>query len=431
MIVPRGGTFVAVKSRPGRGSCRHARPSPAARGAGSCPPVAATGVTVGLGRENGVHEMKALGRRLRRGLGLGPGAPTALEPPSDGVQVSGPNIVSAGPARQLWVFSPGRRNMSTPAVADGGVHVSSGSGLYALDAATGQERWRFVTSGDRIKVLAPTVADGVVYFGTGHADGLAYAMDALTGRQIWQVATGAPVTSRPAVVDGVVYLSSEQGLSALDAATGERRWVLAGNPVLGSPTVAAGVVYVHIGGSKEDKGVHALDAATGERRWRFTTGREWNEASRPAVADGSVYVTSHSSLHAVDALSGRERWAFYADHYMTSTPAVRGDRVYVGSWDHHLYAVDADIGEPYWKFPTEGAVASSPVLADGLVHFGCWDNTLYTLDAATGASHATFTAGDWVGSPTVADGVVYVGTRDGHLYALRSSAPEQSRDAAN
>ena len=46
------------------------------------------------------------------------------------------------------------------------------SNLYAVDAETGEEKWRFET-GDRV-LSSPTIADGAVYFGSddGHLYGV-------------------------------------------------------------------------------------------------------------------------------------------------------------------------------------------------------------------------------------------------------------------
>jgi outer membrane protein assembly factor BamB len=53
------------------------------------------------------------------------------------------------------------------------VYFGSGDGrLYALDARTGQEKWRFKTDGGVNS--SPAVAGGVVYFGS--TDGYLYAV---------------------------------------------------------------------------------------------------------------------------------------------------------------------------------------------------------------------------------------------------------------
>src|SRR3989304_5363982 len=49
-----------------------------------------------------------------------------------------------------------------------------------------------------------------------------------SGALKWTFATGAPIDSSPAVVNGIVYIGSrDHNLYALDAATGEVRWKFA------------------------------------------------------------------------------------------------------------------------------------------------------------------------------------------------------------
>jgi outer membrane protein assembly factor BamB len=62
---------------------------------------------------------------------------------------------------------------SSPAVAGGTVYVGSfDDHLYAIDAETGQEQWRFET--DEWVRSSPAVAGGTVYVGS--FDGHLYAL---------------------------------------------------------------------------------------------------------------------------------------------------------------------------------------------------------------------------------------------------------------
>ena len=63
---------------------------------------------------------------------------------------------------------------------------------------------------------SPAVVDGVVYVGSN--DDYVYALDARSGELRWRYETGGDVDSSPAVVDGVVYVGSEDDyVYALDA----------------------------------------------------------------------------------------------------------------------------------------------------------------------------------------------------------------------
>ena len=44
------------------------------------------------------------------------------------------------------------------------------------------------------------------------------------------------------------------------------------------------------------------------------------------------------------------KWKFHTGGSVTSSPAVVGDTVYVGSNDNNLYALDLETGALKWKF---------------------------------------------------------------------------------
>jgi hypothetical protein len=91
-------------------------------------------------------------------------------------------------------------------VANGTVYAEGGYGedhhLYALDAETGREEWRF--DGDD-GIGFPAVADGTVYIGT--YDTYLYALDAETGQEQWRFEVDSSTVHQPPVVaDGTIYI---------------------------------------------------------------------------------------------------------------------------------------------------------------------------------------------------------------------------------
>src|SRR5438874_2646741 len=104
----------------------------------------------------------------------------------------------------------------------------------------------------------------------------------------WSSPTGGVIGSSPAVVNGVVYIGSDDGnMYALDAKTGASLWSYpTGGFINSSPAVANGVVYI----GSSDRNVYALDAKTGTRLWSYPTGSFIY--SSPAVVNGVVYIGS-------------------------------------------------------------------------------------------------------------------------------------------
>ncbi len=238
--------------------------------------------------------------------------------------------VHADTGEQRWRVDLGDSlYTAAPAVVDGTVYLTSGAGgtapavvdgivyaggdgsasrsplrVHAIDAASGQERWRHAVA----------------------ADGL-FALDATTGEEQWYFTTTGPVYhSSPVVANGTVYVGSKDGnVYAVDATTGAERWrFTTGNAVYASPAVVDEIVYV----GSTDGFLYALDAATGEQRWRLETGVV--QRSAPAVVDDVVYIVGGNLLWAVDAATGSERWQVATGGNGEGSPAVVGGTIYVG-----------------------------------------------------------------------------------------------------
>jgi outer membrane protein assembly factor BamB len=311
-----------------------------------------------------------------------------------------------------WKFPTGGMS-SSPTVVDGIIYASSyDKTLYAIDALSGEEKWKFST--EKGFVSSPSVSGGVLY--VGNNDNRLYAIDAATGQKRWEFTTGDDIRSSPAVVNDVVYVGSyDNNLYAIDALTGQEKWrfTTAGH-VFSSPAVVDGVVFV---GSWHNS-TYAIDAVTGKEKWRIVTGHD--VTSSPAVSDGMVYIGCWDGyLYAIDAATGKEKWKFPATNGIHSSPTIGNGIVYVGSQDNNLYAIDAATGQETWKFITGGTVWSSPVCVDGVIYVGSKDQNLYAIDASSGSLKWKFaTGGDVSSSPVVVNGVAYVGSADGYLYAI-------------
>ena len=105
-----------------------------------------------------------------------------------------------------WKFKTGDSVFSSPAVSDDVVYFGSYDNyLYALDAKTGEEKWKFELNSIEPSD-SPTISDGVVYFGRNC--GYLYALGAKTGEEKWKFETEDYITSSPVVSEGIVYFGA-------------------------------------------------------------------------------------------------------------------------------------------------------------------------------------------------------------------------------
>jgi outer membrane protein assembly factor BamB len=200
---------------------------------------------------------------------------------------------------------------------------------------------------------------------------------------------------------------------------GTLKWVFpTGAPVHSSPAVVDGSVYI---GSQDYK-LYALDAETGAKRWEYETG-SWVESS-PAIAKGVVYVGSNDGrLYALDAGSGEKIWDFQTQYPVRSSAAVANGVVYFGSDDYYLYAVDVAKGTKLWDYNTGGPSVSSPVVANGIVYTGGGSGYSYALNCLNGQRRLRYKTHYAVfSSPAVTGTTVYFTTTYGVLHAVDGMA---------
>jgi eukaryotic-like serine/threonine-protein kinase len=318
--------------------------------------------------------------------------------------------------------------------------------FYALDAKTGAIKWKFATEGEKrfeakgihglqpktqtiadqfdVYLSSPVVVQGSVYFGSG--DGHLYALDAATGELKWKFKTGDVIHASPAYAGGVLFVGSwDSYFYAVDAATGKEKWRFHGgedalihNQVgfQSSATVVDGVVYVGC----RDAHLYALDAATGKEKWKIFNDLSWVIVS-PTVADGKVvFATSDSSLFRVaEAGTGKELLKKEDKAFMFSSPVVAGDVVLIGVGNGTLQARDLKTGEPLWDFQTEASKQNKGwiLTADRKFNEPMFFTSSWREAPIVGIDRQQKIGGIF-STPLVMNGVVYFGSTDGSLYAI-------------
>jgi outer membrane protein assembly factor BamB len=308
---------------------------------------------------------------------------------------------------ELWHFDGGSPVVSTAAVAAGLVFYGDRAGvLRALDRTDGTLRWDFPTGPDTplpwgnegwdYYTSSPTVLEDIVLFGS--RDGSLYAVEAETGSELWRYPTEGQIWSSPAVADGTVFVGSADGsLHAVDLASGEPRWRYDTDgrshasaefgfdrrTIQSSPSVADGRVFF---GSR-DGHVYAVEAETGSLAWRFDQEVSWCVTS-PAVESGVVYAGSSDGnfAQALDAQSGEELWRAPTEFRVFASPALSGETVLVADHAGVLFALDRRTGAERWRFRAGQAIQSSPVVANGVVYVGSDDGFVYAIDGTDGPS---------------------------------------------
>jgi outer membrane protein assembly factor BamB len=383
--------------------------------------------------------------------GASAGAPAGPSPAagvlpvaSDAASAPLPTAVRGTPT-VAWVTNLGFRDWGAVVLAGGaivGANSSGKGGLYAVDASTGQLRWKVVTSN---KTGEAPVSDGTYVVVPWTTDVQLAAYELASGRLAWSKPYEPVRGAQPVHVDGLVIVQQADGhLSAFDVRTGAERWKLQLQPKASGcstsrPAVADGVVYVSSGASppaanpRREYFVHAVEARTGRELWRYTPlsrypdnyGVCWNEM---VAAGGTLVGVADQHVYGVDRATGRELYRHDTRDAGRLADlrglVAAGGAVYAIS-AAQFWAIDARSGRTLWtlpgtyrdNFPGTGA-------ADGVVYF---QGRVSGVDAAPdgpGVLHAVDTRTRQVlwsfqfpteepwsfDVPVVVDGALYVGT---------------------
>jgi len=272
-------------------------------------------------------------------------------------------VAYAADGRELFRIPTRAYGYPRPTVADvlgdeaPEIVASDISGDVFVADAEGAVRWRGNVSG--IVYASPVVADldgddGRDVVVAGREETVAYDAD---GTVLWRRDVGAN-DAETAAVDGesVVVVAGNDGVVALDGATGERRWNRSadGSPAMGALADGDGDGAPEAYVSEAGNVLRALDAADGSEQWRTRLATSEGAVTPPAVlgdpdGDGSpelIAATNGGTVAVLDPATGAERAAYERDVPVWTgvTPAnltaAPGDELLVRYGDGRVVALE-------------------------------------------------------------------------------------------
>jgi outer membrane protein assembly factor BamB len=105
----------------------------------------------------------------------------------------------------------------------------------------------------------------------------------------------------------------------------------------------------------------------------------------------------------------------------TSSPAVVGGRMYVGTTLGDLVAFSTDSCARAWSVHAGPGAASSPAVVSGVAYVATSDGGIAAYKATTGALLWRTNVSPGFSTPTVSQGRIIVSGRDGNVYAFKNS----------
>lgn len=276
----------------------------------------------------------------------------------------------------IWTFDAGSPVSSSPAFQNGVVFFGTENpgNIYALDASTGLPIWQYQVGTTAALPSSPGVIDNKVIMGT--SDGKLLCLNESEGQLLWNTQLGAGPLSSPAIQNGTIFITSTLGVDAVDLQTGTSIWEFATSwPVTSTPAVADGLVLV---GTENNDHVYALDQSTGSPVWNyFTSG--W--LTSPAVDTSAQLVIVGSKdykLYAFNEQTGLLEWRYFnGPNYLTASAISANGLVYVGTFDGNLHCVNETTGEEIWNYSVTAPIVSSPTIIYEHVLVGAQDGSIY------------------------------------------------------
>jgi outer membrane protein assembly factor BamB len=363
----------------------------------------------------------------------------------------------SAPLGVLWKHATSvyadKGNTSGPIISNGTVYFPSRSQVIAVDANTGELKWKAPQAdvNDRTvpTISATPVTNGeFIYVPTVDNRVTAYKCD--DGTVVWQFTTGAPVRSSPTMVDDmVVFGSDDDFVYGIDARTGDLRWksndgkghdTRLSDNANGSPVYYGGSLYIN----SADMKMWSLDARSGRVIWmqRMTAP---SIGISPVAFNGKIYMAAGATMYQFRPRGGvfrsypLQQWV---ENDISSTPLITDNYWYFGDRNGFFHAVtssgkqalDSD-GQP-WKIKLEGKPVAAPLMTADTIYVTTDRGFIYGIDPAKGKITWTYRTEAPRGidpllsyyplrAPmAVSNGRLYVVGDDGTLTCLSSNAPD-------
>lgn len=247
---------------------------------------------------------------------------------------------------------PAPEMIGAPEAGDGLVFTAYPRAIQALDARTGEPKWRAEITGP---VGAPLFWDnGWLLAITEQGDATMFR--AVTGEVLWKQQVGVPAKVRPAAANRHVYVSlANARVVALDLQAGTGVW----DARLPANATSVKPLDDRLFVGSEDKFFYCLDADSGKTKWRWRTGGTIIGVA--AVDDESVYFLSLDSvLRALDRGNGHQHWKTELPYQPTGGPFLSARLLLVPGTAAELAAYSTMTGKAAGSVKLAGEAAAPP-----------------------------------------------------------------------
>ena len=298
---------------------------------------------------------------------------------------------------------------------DGQVSAYKGKQRLWKNKVTKQELTAGVEAGEGIVVV-------------GNRKGQLFALDQATGEQKWTTQLSGAILSPSLIQSGrVITIANDGTIFAHDAVSGQQVWAyklpnvqfsLRGQPApvrLDDRTIVVASANAYVYGLDVISGVPRFQRRVAISEGRSDIQRLIDIVGDPVVAGQYLVTTSFQGQVTVTDLA-TQRVVWSEDASSTNRPEVSGDKVFVSTVDGKLNAYSLSTGQLAWQNEELlNRQLSNPVMLGQSLVVGDMDGVIHLLDPASGKLVGRAKTSGEVQSLRVIDNQLYVATRKGAL----------------
>lgn len=320
-------------------------------------------------------------------------SPSPVLPPAPLTTITHPRPVTRVWDKRVGVGVGNNYLKLGPVISGGRGFIADDGGLVrAFDVKDGKRLWN-------VELHVPItggvgLASGRVLVGTRRGEVL--ALSSKNGHVLWRSHVSSEVLSPPQGAQGMVVVRTVDGrISGLNAKTGKRVWTYDGSvPILtlrgtSSPAISNGIVVCGFDSGK----LVALTLNDGTVLWNTTVavpqgrtelGRMVDIDGNPVIRGNTIYVASYQGrVAAIQLDTGRMLWARDISSYVGL--AVGDKKVYVTDASGQIWALDRYAGATLWRqTKLRRRQLTAPVIVGNDVVVGDYNGYLHWMSTDDG-----------------------------------------------
>lgn len=243
--------------------------------------------------------------------------------------------------KEVWKYKLPERVKSSPVYHSGLIIISViNTGIIAIDAETGKQKWAISQDITDLSSTQPTVSNGVLL--VGNLNKAFSAINPENGIPIWKNTFENMILSDPSVYDTITVFG---GFNPIDS---------------------------------QKAFVNALNIKTGKEIWAKTP--DYNARYRPLITEERIYVgTERSEILCLNIEDGEEVWRIKLEKGGIGSDIISfKNKLYLSSYERNFHIIDALTGKPITQTSYDYGVGN-PLLNNGSVFFGTGKGILYKV----------------------------------------------------